>query len=163
MLSVCSIHTSCSYRKCSFSLQQPSHFLPQRLHTVLTTHQLMNQQAHNSQRHRGDQLHPPGNTSPSEVVQSPPFCFHFPSTLEQNAFFQKRLSSDSPSASSRTHLPIHNEPRPSVHPSHCWSHLPLNHTPLLNTETAVSLVISHKTLTTKKETAFNASSKKERS
>lgn len=43
-----------------------------------------------------------------EVVQSPPSCFHFPSMLEQNAFFQKRLSSDSPCTSSHTHLPIHN-------------------------------------------------------
>lgn len=121
-------------------LKQPSRFLPQRLHTVLTTHRLINLNTHNRHQNHWDQLHPSlGNTSPQWTVAmpSPPFSFHFPSRLEQNTFFQKRLSSDSPSASSHTHLPIHNyshelplSPLSQLHTSQFSSHLPLNHTPL---------------------------------
>lgn len=67
-------------------------------------HPLTNESARSQQPLMRPASPPQETPVPSEVVQSPPFCFHFPSTLEQNAFFQKRLSSDSPSASSHTRI-----------------------------------------------------------
>lgn len=128
-LSEHSIHTSCSYRKCSFSLKHPSHFLPQ---TALGSHHpLTNESAHcNSRTTAGTDLTPPGNTSPRPSGAVPSLLFSFSQQAGPKGILSEATGSWlTPCLVTR--LPIHNrshEPR-TYAPVLI---LPLNHTPLWN-------------------------------
>lgn len=107
MLSVRSIHTSYSYRM--FLLPKATKSFPPLEIACSPHHPLTNESACSQQplpRMRPTSL-PQETPVLSETVRSPSSCFHFPSTLELNAFFQRRLSSDS-ACLTHTHLPIHN-------------------------------------------------------